>query len=214
MPRAVTLRSISGEPAFDLIEPGRVGRRVMEMDGRMRHQEGPHLLRFVGREIVHDDVHLAPSGLGLDDGLQKPDEFRARVASRGVAHHFARPCVQRRIERQRPVSVGLEAVPFGASGRQRQDRGQPIEGLNRRLFVDAEHHGVLRRIEIQADHVGGFRLELGIGRAHIPLESMGLQAGHVAGPARPPCAGRPVSGRATVWTSAWRRAAAAVASTS
>jgi len=38
-----------------------------------------------------------------------------------------------------------------------------IERLNLRLLADAEHHGVLRRIETQADHVGGFRLELGIG---------------------------------------------------
>ena len=80
------------------------------------------------------------------------------------------------------MAVILEAVPFGASRRQRQDRIAPIERLNRRFLVDAEHHGVLRRIEIQADHVGGFRLELGIGRAHIPLESMGLQAGMSPGP--------------------------------
>jgi hypothetical protein len=45
----------------------------------------------------------------------------------GVAHYFARPRVQRRIERQRPVSVLLEAVSFGAPWRQRQDRVQPIQ---------------------------------------------------------------------------------------
>ena len=73
-------------------------------------------------------------------------------------------------------------MPFGASWRQRQDRVQPIEGLNRRLLVDAEHHGVLRRIEVQADHIRGFRLEFGIGRPHVPLESMGLQAGMPPGP--------------------------------
>jgi hypothetical protein len=41
------------------------------------------------------------------------------------------------------MSVLLEALTFGASWRQRQDRVEPIERLNRRLFVDAEHHGVL-----------------------------------------------------------------------
>ena len=87
-----------GEPEFDLIEPGRIGRRVVEMDGRMRDQERPDLLRFVGREIVHDDVHLAPSGLRLDDGLQEAHEFRARVTRRGVAHHFARLRVLRLIQ--------------------------------------------------------------------------------------------------------------------
>ena len=165
------------EPEFDLIEPRRIRRRVMEMDGRMCHQEGPDLLRFVGREIVHDDVHLASSGLCLDDGLQEADKFRARVPRRGVAHHFARSGVERGIQRERPVSVVLEAVPFGAPWRQRQDRVEPIERLNRRLFVDAEHHGVLGRIEVQADNIRGLRLELGIGRPHVPFEPMRLQPG-------------------------------------
>jgi hypothetical protein len=72
-------------------------------------------------------------------------------------------------------------VAFGTPRRQRQDRIEPIEGLNRRFLVDAEHHGVLRRIEVQADHIGGLRFELGIGRPHVPLESMGLQAGMLPG---------------------------------
>ena len=49
----------------------------MEMDGRMRHQEGPDLLCFVSREIVHDDVHLATPGLRRDDRLQKAGGNRA-----------------------------------------------------------------------------------------------------------------------------------------
>jgi hypothetical protein len=113
--------------------------------------------------------------------VQEADEFRARVTRGGVTHHFARSRIERRVERQRPVAVVLEAVPFGASGRQRQDRVQSIEGLNRRLLVDAEHHGVLRRIEVQADDIRGLRLEVGIGRPHVPLESMGLQAGVAPG---------------------------------
>jgi hypothetical protein len=60
---------------------------MKKMNGRMRRQEAPDLLRFVGREIVHDDVHLAPSGLRVDNGLQEADEFCTRVTSRGVAHH-------------------------------------------------------------------------------------------------------------------------------
>jgi len=47
----------------------------------MRHQEGPDLLGLVGRESVHDDVHLAPSGLRLGNGLQEAAEFRARATS-------------------------------------------------------------------------------------------------------------------------------------
>src|SRR3989338_8756315 len=87
-----------GEPEFDLIEPGRIGRREVEMDERMRHQEGPDLLRFVSREIVHDDVNLTPSRLRLDDGLQKADEFRTGVTRGGPTDDLARLRIERRVE--------------------------------------------------------------------------------------------------------------------
>jgi hypothetical protein len=105
MPRAVTSRSIFEKPEFDLIGPGRIRRRVVEMDGRMRDQEGPDLPCFVGREIVQDDVHLAPARLRLDDRLEKADECRAGVTRGGATADFARPRIERRIERQRPVPV-------------------------------------------------------------------------------------------------------------
>lgn len=44
------------EPAFNLIEPGCVGRGVMDMIMRPRRQPGPHLAVFVGGIIVDDEV--------------------------------------------------------------------------------------------------------------------------------------------------------------
>jgi hypothetical protein len=61
-------------------------------------------------------------------------------------------------------------MAFGAAGRERQDRIQPIECLNRRLLVGREHGRVLRWIHIQPDHVGGFGLEVGIVRLRVRLE--------------------------------------------
>ena len=78
------------EPEFYLIEPGRIGRRVVELDGRTRHQKAPDLRRLVGREIVHNDVQLAAPRLGLDDCLQKADEFCAGVTRGGAPDDFAR----------------------------------------------------------------------------------------------------------------------------
>jgi pimeloyl-ACP methyl ester carboxylesterase len=68
------------------------------------------------------------------------------------------------------VAVILEPMAFGAAGRERQDRIQPIECLNRRLLVGREHGRVLRWIHIQPDHVGGFGLEVGIVRLRVRLE--------------------------------------------
>jgi hypothetical protein len=67
-------------------------------------------------------------------------------------------------------------MAFGPPRRQRQQRIEPVQGLNRRLFVDAEHHRVLRGIEIETNHVRRLGLELGIRRAHVALQAMRLQA--------------------------------------
>jgi len=65
----------------------------------------------------------------------------------------------------RAGSTRTHAVPRGRG--ERQDRINPVERLNRRFLIDAEDDGALRRIEVEPDHVRGFRLEVGIGRAHI-----------------------------------------------
>src|SRR5437764_12831223 len=78
-------------------------------------------------------------------------------------------------ERQRAVPVVLEAVSLGASGRERQHRVETVERLNGRFLVNGEDRRVVRRIDIQTDHVGGLRLEVGIVRLHVALEAVGLE---------------------------------------
>ena len=57
--------------------------------------------------------------------------------------------VQRRVQRQSAVTIIFKAMPLGASGRRRQHRIESVQRLNRCLFVDAKHRGVLRRIHVQ-----------------------------------------------------------------
>jgi hypothetical protein len=53
-------------------------------------------------------------------------------------------------------------MTFGASGRQRQNRVKPVEGLNRRFLIDREDGGVARVVQIQAQDIGGLPLEIRI----------------------------------------------------
>ena len=46
-----------GEPQLDLIEPGGVGGREVESDAGILLEELPYQPRFVGGEIVEDDVN-------------------------------------------------------------------------------------------------------------------------------------------------------------
>lgn len=48
----------SGKPEFDLVQPGRIGRREVEMNAGILFQKLTHQGGFVSREIVQDDVDL------------------------------------------------------------------------------------------------------------------------------------------------------------
>src|ERR1700724_214376 len=47
-----------GEPVFDLIEPGGVGRGVVEMHFGMSREELLNALGLVGREVVGKEINL------------------------------------------------------------------------------------------------------------------------------------------------------------
>jgi hypothetical protein len=65
-----------GKPYFDLVEPGRVSRREVEVDGRVSIQEFGDLHGFVRRQVIGDDVDLLGRRLVYDDVCQEGDELR------------------------------------------------------------------------------------------------------------------------------------------
>jgi hypothetical protein len=67
------------------------------------------------------------------------------------------------------------AVTFGPPGAKRQHRVEAIEGLDRGLLIDTEHRGMLRRIEVEPDHLRGLALEVWIIRGHVAFQPMGLE---------------------------------------
>ena len=66
-------------------------------------------------------------------------------------------------------------MAFDPAGGKGKNRGEPIQWLNRRLLINAEHGGMLRWVQIQSDNVGGLRLEVRIIACHIPIQPMRLQ---------------------------------------
>ena len=113
------------------------------------------------REIVQNDVDLLLRPARATTSRRKRDKVLAGVARRGFAVHLPGLGIQCRVQRQRAVAIVFEPMPFGASGGQRQHRVQPIQRLNRRLFIHTEHGRMLRWIQIQADNVGRFRSKSG-----------------------------------------------------
>jgi hypothetical protein len=101
-------------------------------------------LSFASGEIVENDVNLLPRRAQGYDFLEKGNELAAGVAGGGFAVDAAGGCIERGVQGKRAVALVLEAVAFGASGRERQDGIETIQGLNGGLFIDAKHGGVLR----------------------------------------------------------------------
>src|SRR4029078_11402343 len=110
-----------------------------------------------------------------DDVGEVFDKGGTRVPRYRLAEHFARLRVEGSKQRQGAVPVVLEPVSLGASRRRRQHRTQTVERLNGRFLIDGEQDRGIWRIDVEPDHVGGLRFEVGIVRLHLPLESMRLE---------------------------------------
>ncbi len=64
----------------------------------------------------------------------------------------------------------------GAALRHRQRRLGPVQGLDLALLVHTQHHGVLRRIEVEPDHVNELALELRVGGELERLDQVRLES--------------------------------------
>ena len=66
-----------GQPVFDLVEPGRVGRRVVEVEFRVSREEllNPHGL--MSRQVVCDNVDLLAARLVGDQVGEESHKFLA-----------------------------------------------------------------------------------------------------------------------------------------
>ena len=173
------------EPDFDLVEPRRIGRRVMNAHLRMTSQKIADRFGFMRTQVITDDVNDLLWSLTGDEIFQKRDELRTGVAGAGLADYLTAPGIKGCIERERSMAVVFKAVAFGPTGRKRQNRIQAIQRLDGTLFVDTEHCGVERRLEVQADDIGRLLFKLRVGAGHIAAQSMGLDPGASPHPSHP-----------------------------
>lgn len=76
------------EPAFDLIEPGAIGRRVVQMEARMARQPRPHFRMLVGRVVVDDQIQIELGGNRRVDVSQKAQELLMPVPRLALREHL------------------------------------------------------------------------------------------------------------------------------
>src|SRR3990172_5196096 len=136
-PAAQLLLGETGEPALDLVDPGRVGGREVHVEARVARQPAPDERCLVGPVVVDDQVHLQVGGdLGVDAPQELPELDRAVPAVR-LADDLAAHDVERGEERGGAVATVVVAAPLGDAGSQGQGRLWAGEGLDLALIVCA-----------------------------------------------------------------------------
>jgi hypothetical protein len=154
------------------------------------------------------DDQLAGGHRALDC-VEEEDELLVPVALHAAADDAAVENVQR--GEQRGGAVALVIVGHGATAAalERQSGLGAVERLDLAL-VERQHHGVRRRVDVEADDIAQLGGELGIGgqleladamrlqpvRAPDALHRVGADAGPLGHRARGPWVARPVAGLA------------------
>ena len=164
------------KPTLHLIEPATIGRGVVHRDARMRREPVVHRLGLVRRQVVDHKVDGLAARRGAGDRVEEVDEFRAGVPHGDLALHVPGAHVERRGEGARPVPDVREPVGLGPPGTQRQHRIRTVQRLDGGLLIDAEHHRIGGRRDVEANNVRRLRLEVRIGTARVPLQAMRLEA--------------------------------------
>ena len=164
-----------GEEALDQVEPGRTGGCEMQFEAGVFLQPGLHLGGLVGSVVVEHEMDVSWFEDRAIDAPQECQKLLRPVAGHAVADDHAGLHIERGEERGRAVALVIMRHRGGAALLQRQSRLGPVERLDLRLFIDAEHDGAVRWVEIKPDDIGDLLLEHRVVRHLESLHDMRLQ---------------------------------------
>ncbi len=151
------------EPDLDLVEPGgRCGGEVHVVSGPRRQPtlDGRMLVRGV---VVHDEVNVQLDRHTGIDSLEKAQILLMAMTFFAGRQNLAGCDVQGGKEGRGAVAHVIVGDSFHVADAHRQKRLGAVQGLNPALLVDAEHHGLVRRVQIQPDDVADLLHEEGVG---------------------------------------------------
>jgi len=153
--RAATdlLRRELGEEAFHEVEPRRRGRCEVQVEAWVCDEPVLDRRGLVGRVVIEHEVHRELVGHLVVDALEKLLELDRPVSAVRRGDHSTRGDVERREETGRAGPHVVVTSTLGHTRQQCEDRLGPVQGLNLGLLINAEHHGALGRIEVEANDV-------------------------------------------------------------
>ena len=153
----------------------------MHRDPGILLQPGLDLGVLVRVVIVRDNTQALP-GVGAGDAFHEVQELGLAVPVVALIGDLPGGDLQCREQRRGAVALVVMGGLLRQAGPQWQDRGGAVQRLDLALLVHAQHDRVLRRRQIQPDHLAHLRLQLRIGGELERLAPPGL---HLVLPPRP-----------------------------
>lgn len=168
------LASQDAEPGLDHVQPRGTGRREMEVNPGMGLLPRPDLGRLMGGRVVEDDMQI-PLVVTASENVEESEEVGSCVAFAALADHPPGGDLQGSIQARQAVAAVVVSLAGGQSRSQRQDRLGPVQRLDLSFLVDAQHHGVGRRVEVQPDNIVDLLLSIGVGAELERFDPVRLQ---------------------------------------
>lgn len=133
------------------------------------------LASFVGGVVVYHQVQFLV-GVGAGEVFDEAQELLVAVTVLAQAGDLAGRDFKGGEKRRGAVADVVMGAPFGSAGLHWQHRLGAAEGLDLGLLVDAQHDGVLGRVEAEPNHVGQLGDQFGVGGELEDLGAYGLDS--------------------------------------
>src|ERR1044071_2686078 len=111
-------------------------------------------------EVVGNHVDFFGFGLTRHNLTQEINKLSTGMTLSRFAQDLTRARVEGSVERKGAAAKIFKAMTLGATGGKRQHRVFSIQRLNSCFLIDRKYRGMLRRIHIQPNNIGGLALEL------------------------------------------------------
>ncbi len=141
------------EPSFDQIQPRGTRWGNVQVESWMLLQPRLHLGVVVCPVVVQDQVEGHPMRRVSVNGAQELQKLLVAVPRVTGADHGAVQHIERREQTGGPVALVVVRHGAAAPLLHRQARLRPVQRLHLRFFIHAEHQRLVRRVEVDAEHV-------------------------------------------------------------
>ena len=144
------------KPTFDLIEPGGVGRSVVDFEARSLRQPETYPGMFVGGVVVDNQMNVKTFRHSVIDPLEKLKKLLVTMTCLALRQDSAGGDIEGGKQGGGAVANVVMGYTLHVPQSHEQHRLGPVDGLNLRLLINGEHDRMVGRVQIEPYHIAYF----------------------------------------------------------